>query len=80
MKRSITTMVVMLSLMGAGHAFAQSEAAGPGTLEVTIAPGGGTFFTQKGAGPSFGNYDLGASLTYNINSIVGVEGELSGAL
>jgi len=80
MKRSITTMAVMFSLIGAGHAFAQSEPAGPGTLEIMIAPGGETFFTQRNTGPSFGNYDLGASLTYNVNSIVGVEAEFNGAL
>ena len=80
MKRLIAVVVATLSFAGTGRAFAQSETAGPGTVEITVAPGGGTFFTQKGASPSFGNYNLGAALTYNVNSIVGIEGEVGGAL
>jgi len=51
-------------------------------VELTIIPGGGTFFTEgkDTKGPSFGNYDLGAGLTVNFNRYVGVEGEVSGAL
>ena len=50
--------------------------------EITIIPGGGTFFTEgkDTQGPSFGNYDLGGSVTLNFNRWVGVEGEVSGAL
>ena len=55
---------------------------GPGAVVVTIIPGGGTFFTEgkDTNGPSFGNYDLGAGVTVNINRYVGIEGEVSGAL
>jgi hypothetical protein len=68
--------------MGTGQAYAQEVGPGPGVVEVTIIPGGGTFFT-KGANTreaSFGNYDLGAGVTVNFNRYVGVEGEVSGAL
>lgn len=64
------------------HAQSRESAPGPGLVEVTITPGGGTFFTEaKDTGsPAFGNYDLGASLAYNITPYVGVEAEVSGAL
>jgi hypothetical protein len=68
--------------MGTDIAYAQEAAAGPGIVEATIIPGGGTFFTEgkDTQGPSFGNYDLGASVTVNFNRYVGVEGEVSGGL
>jgi len=65
-------------LMGAAQAVAQEVAPGPGTLEVTVIPAGGTYFTSKGSNPDFGNYTYGGALTYNINRVVGVEGEASG--
>jgi len=80
MKRSIALLVGTFSIVGAGRGWAQETASGPGTIEVTAMPGGGMFFTSKGGSPSFGNYTLGGALTYNINPIVGVEGEVSGSL
>src|SRR5216684_5361901 len=80
MKRLITVLVASISLVGVSKAQAQETGPGPGTVEVTIIPGGATFFTSKDARPSFGNYNLGAAVTYNINRIVGVEGEVGGAL
>jgi opacity protein-like surface antigen len=55
---------------------------GPGTVVVTIIPGGATFFTEgkNTKGPSFGSYSLGAGVEYNFNRYIGVEGEFSGAL
>jgi len=67
-------------LLSAAPLFAQETAPGPGTLEVTIIPGGATFFASKGSAPSFGNYTLGGTLTYNINRFVGLEGEVGGSL
>jgi hypothetical protein len=80
MKRFIAVLFVGMSLAGARAAFAQETNPGPGTLEVTVIPAGGTFYTSGGKGPSFGNYTLGAALTYNINSIVGIEGDVGGAI
>ena len=80
MTRWIAAVLIGLSVTGTGIARAQETAPAPGLLEVTVIPGGGTFYTSHGAGPSFGNYTLGAALTYNINSIVGIEGEVGGAL
>jgi Outer membrane protein beta-barrel domain len=82
MKRSIAVFVAALSLVGGRAAVAQEAAPRPGSVVVTIIPAGGTFFTEGKdlKGPSFGNYDLGAAVTANINRYVGIEGEVSGAL
>jgi len=83
MKRSFAALITVITLGVSAPAFAQTrEASGPGVVEITIIPGGGTFFTEgkDTQGPSFGNYDLGGSVTLNFNRWVGVEGEVSGAL
>ena len=76
--------VAVVAFLGVSSAQAQSLEAGPGPgkVEVTIIPGGATFFTEASDtdGPSFGNYDLGGSVTYNFNRFVGVEGEVSGLI
>jgi hypothetical protein len=77
-------VLALISLIGVDRAQAQTResAPGPGTFEVTIIPGGATFFTEASDSnsPSFGNYDLGGSATVNFNRFVGVEGEVSGLL
>jgi len=76
-------LVAVVGLAGASRVHAQETSApGPGTLAVTIIPGGATFFTESSnaKGPSFGNYGLGAEVELNFNRWVGVEGEVSGAL
>jgi Outer membrane protein beta-barrel domain len=85
MKRSFTALITVITLGISAQTFAQSREAsssGPGRVEITIIPGGGTFFTEgkDTQGPSFGNYDLGGSVTLNFNRWIGVEGEVSGAL
>jgi hypothetical protein len=40
-------------------------------------PAGAVFFTAKGDSPSFGNYGFGTAATFNINQIVGIEGEIA---
>ena len=76
--------LALISFIGVDRAQAQTQesAPGPGTFEVTIIPGGATFFTEASDSnsPSFGNYDLGGSATVNFNRFVGVEGEVSGLL
>jgi hypothetical protein len=83
MSRSLAVLA-LISLIGAGSAQAQTQesAPGPGTVEVTIIPGGGTFFTENNDSnsPSFGNYDLGGSATLNVTRHLGFEGEVSGLL
>ena len=82
MTRWIAVLLAVVGLVGTGTAYAQESAPGPGIVEVTIIPGGGTFFTEgkDTQGPSFGNYDVGAGVTVNFNRYVGVEGEVSGGL
>ena len=82
MTRWIAILLAVVGLVGTGTAYAQETAPGPGVVEVTIIPGGGTFFTEgkNTQGPSFGNYGLGAGVSVNFNRYVGVEGEVSGAL
>jgi hypothetical protein len=80
MFRSAAALIAVLLVGGVDRASAQESAPGPGTVEVTVIPGGATFFTNKGNGPSFGNYNLGGALAYNINRVVGIEGEVSSSI
>jgi hypothetical protein len=76
-------MAIYISLaaaLSAAPVAAQETSSGPGTLEVTVIPGGATYFTSKGSGPGFGNYTYGGALTYNISRFVGVEGEVGGTV
>ena len=85
-RRTFRTWVfaAILASVGASRALAQARESepGPGLVEVTIIPGGGTFFTESkdSTGPSFGNYDLGGSVAVNVNRYLGVEGEVGGAI
>ena len=78
MTRAMGICFSVLSVLAAAPALAQEQSPGPATVEVTIVPGGATFFTAKGQGPEFGNYTYGGALTYNITRFVGVEGEVAG--
>ena len=82
MTRWIAVFLTAVGLVGSGEVYAQEATPGPGAVQVTIIPGGATFFTEgkNASGPSFGNYDLGAGLAVNFNRYVGIEGEVSGAL
>jgi hypothetical protein len=77
MTRSIVVFLAAAALFGANAAFAQETSnPGPGLVEVTAIPGGGTFFTSKDNSPEFGDYTLGGTVAYNINRIIGIEGEV----
>jgi hypothetical protein len=82
MTRWIAVLLAAVGLIGTSQAYAQDSVPGAGDVVITIAPGGGTFFTEgkDTQGPSFGNYDLGGSVEVHFNRYVGVEGEVSGAL
>ena len=79
MKHWIVILVAAASLTGT-HAYAQEAGFGPGTAELTAIPGGGMFFVDSDTESSFGNYNLGGAFTYNINRLIGIEGELGGTL
>jgi hypothetical protein len=80
MSRWIAGVIVVSSFVATGSAHAQDTAPGPGKAEVTIVPGGATFFTSKAPAPRFGNYDIGGAAAYNFNRMIGVEGEVGGSL
>lgn len=80
MMRVIVLLVAGLPFVGT-LAYAQDrDAKGPGTVEVTVIPGGSIFFTSSDTEPGFGNYDLGGAVAYKINRMVGVEGQVGGTL
>ena len=82
MNKWVLVPFVVLSLATADRALAQEGPAGAGLLEITLIPGGGTVFLEStdASAPSFGNYALGGSVTYNINRFLGVEGEVASSL
>jgi len=82
MTRWIAVLILAIGITGASRASAQETSPGPGTVAVTIIPGGATFFTESNhaKGPSFGNYGLGGAVEVNFTRWVGVEGEVTGAL
>jgi len=75
MKRTLCLTVAAVFV--AAYAYAQETGAGAGRFEIGAFPGGGMFFTASSNGnePSFGNYALGGSFTYNANRWIGIEGE-----
>jgi len=82
MTRWIAVLIAVVGIGSATRAFAQESSPGPGTVAVTIIPGGATFFTESNnaKGPSFGNYGLGGAVEVNFTRYIGVEGEVTGAL
>jgi hypothetical protein len=78
----LTAFVTVVGLSPALAQTTESSSSGPGKVEASIIPGGGIFFTEgkDSHAPSFGNYDVGGSLTVNVNRYVGIEGEVSGGL
>ena len=80
MKRSLAVLIAAVVIGGGGRASAQEVTPGPGTIEITLIPGGATFYTSTDTAPDFGNYTLGAGITYVINRILGVEGEVAGTI
>jgi hypothetical protein len=84
MTRAITMCLVIMVVLGtaATAAYAQQTTSGTPAVEITIIPGGGTFFTEASnvQEPSFGNYNVGGALAFNLSPYVGVEGEVAGTL
>ena len=80
MFRRVSVLITVAAIIGCGHAYAQEVSAGPGVVEVTVIPGGLGFFSSKDGAPSFGNYGFGTAVTYNINPLIGVEGEFGGMI
>ena len=82
MKQFVILGFVLASFGVVDRASAQEGPAGAGRAEVTFIPAGALFFTENSdaSAPSFGNYQLGGGLTYNVNRYVGVEGEVASSI
>src|SRR5262245_39677579 len=82
MNRWVLVALVVLSIVGADRAFAQEGPAGAGLLEITLIPGGGVVFVEDtdASAPSFGNYQLGGAVAFNVNRFVGIEGEVASSI
>src|SRR4051812_6458607 len=76
-RKWIAVPIAVFLIAGAGRAQAQETTPGPGVVEVTVIPAGVGFISSKNNAPSFGNYGFGFATTYNINSVIGIEGELA---
>jgi len=79
MTRWIAGCLIFASMAMPARAQAQETSPGPGVVELSIIPGGATFFTSKAQSPDFGNYDAGAAVAFNFSRMVGVEGEVAGS-
>jgi hypothetical protein len=77
MLRKVSVFITAAAIIACGSARAQDagSGSGPGLVEVTVIPAGAAFFSSKNGAPSFGNYGLGTAVTYNVNNVIGVEGE-----
>jgi hypothetical protein len=75
MFRRVLVLIAAAAIIGCGDTYAQETSPGPGVVEVTVIPAGAAFISSKNGAPSFGNYGFGTAVTYNLNRMVGVEGE-----
>lgn len=82
MKRLLAVFMAAAAIAVAVPASAQEVGLAPGTVVVTVVPGGGTFFTQgkNTKEPSFGNYGVGGVADVTLNRFVAIEGEVTGGL
>lgn len=82
MKRLLVLGFVLASFVSAVPAHAQEGPAGAGVAEITFIPAGALLFTENSdtSAPSFGNYQLGGAVAYNVNRFLGIEGEVSSSI
>jgi hypothetical protein len=82
MRRLLVLGFVLASFLSVTPVSAQEGPAGAGRAEITIIPAGALFFTENSdaSAPSFGNYQLGGAFTYNVNRVLGLEGEVSSSI
>ena len=80
MSRRIAALVLVGISFGAAGAYAQETNQAPGFVEVTYMPAGAAFFQSKDNAPSFGNYGFGTGVVFNINRLIGIEGEIASML
>ena len=80
MTRWTVVLIAAASIGAASPVAAQEKGARPGTVEMTVVPGGGLFFVGGSAESRFRNYNVGGSVAFNINDVVGLEAESNVAL
>ena len=82
MKTFLIRGFVLASFGAVDRAYAQEGPAGAGRAEITFIPAGAVLFTENtdASAPSFGNYQVGGALTYNINRFLGVEGDVTSSI
>jgi hypothetical protein len=82
MKLFIVPVLVVASFLITTQAFAQEGPAGAGRAEITFIPAGAVLFTENSdvSAPSFGNYQLGGAVPYNVNRFLGIEGEVGSSV
>ncbi len=80
MKKWIVALLASASFVA--PAAAQEIPAGPGRVEITFIPAGAVVFTKSkdASTPTFGDYQLGGAFTYNVNRVVGLEGEIGSSI
>jgi len=80
--RSPAFFLAVFFIFGFAAVAVAQEGVGAGRMELSATPGGGILFTKpaKTNEIDFSNYALGGAFTYNINSRLGVEGELGAGL
>jgi opacity protein-like surface antigen len=76
MSRRIAALIMLGISLGVGNAYAQESNAAPAAVEVTFMPASAAYFVEKGDSPSFGNIGYGSAVTFNVNRVVGIEGEI----
>ena len=72
--------IVALGVAATATGAAAQETQGPGAVEVTVIPAGAAYVAAKEKAPSFGNYGFGSAVTFTLNRVIGIEGEVSSLL
>jgi hypothetical protein len=84
MTRQVVVLFVSLLFGAVSHAAAQdgSGSGGPGRVEITLIPGGGTVFAENtdASAPTFGSYQVGGAVAYNFNRLFALEGEIGSSI
>ena len=76
----VVAIISVAAILAAVPAFAQEAAPGPGTVEVTLIPGGATFFTSKDDGARVRELHVRRRGGAQLQSVTQSEGEAGGTV